>query len=277
MKKSILIVLGLIMITFLVACGSNEGTVTDNKNDIENIAEDIVSDDVRTEDELNRVKVCEQGNAGIKRSGEAAYYYVPIHPLNDIPSMNVTRNNIDDENSRYYITQTSSSDVMNLQKLIYVVEPYYSIDNNPVPETLEDTAKVLSESAFKELNNFINASELHLSYKDKVTINGYDTLKFTGTFTNTLQTGTYEGYLAGYCFIYDGVPYGIVSIINTGWKYPNINDDTIKEVNDLVDGCIKTVQVLDSYTGMAKEKNKPEGVFYNIKSLIQKNSKYDEV
>lgn len=33
---------------------------------------------------------------------------------------------------------------------------------------------------------------------------------------------------------------------------------------------IQTVQVLDSYTGMAKEADKSDGVFYNVKFLVDK-------
>lgn len=280
-KKTVLNMISMAMAISLIACGYNTNEKDTNNTNITNITSEKSNSnsendknnnsvDIREENELNRVKVCKQCNAGVKRSKEAAYYYIPMHPFNDIPSMNVVRNNTDEEKSRYYITQTSYTDVMNLQRTIYIVEPHYSIERNTPPETLEDTAKALSESALKELDNFVKASDLQLVYGEKSTINGYDTMKFTGTFKNTLDTGIYEGYLTGYCFIYKDVPYGIVSVINNGWKYPDANDDAKKEANDLVDGCIQTVQVLDSYTGMAKEADKSDGVFYNVKSLVDK-------
>lgn len=261
--------ISLMLAASLVGCSNNiKADKQINTDDSTNIVENS-TENISEGAELNRVKVCKQCNAGVKRSKEAAYYYIPMHPFNDIPSMNVVRNNTDEEKSRYYITQTSYTDVMNLQRTIYIVEPYYSIERNKVPETLEDTAKVLSESALKELDNFVKASDLQLTYGEKSTINEYNTMKFTGTFKNTLDTGIYEGYLTGYCFIYNGVPYGIVSVIGTGWKYPNANDDMIKEANDIVDACIQTVQVSDKITDMAREGYKSDGVFHNLKKLLK--------
>lgn len=194
---------------------------------------------------------------------------MPLNPLNDIPSMNVVRNNTSEEKSRYYRALSNYTYALDLQETIYIIEPFYSIESNKAPETLEDTAKVLSESALEDIDCFVKASDLKIVYGKKSTINGYNTMKFTGTFTNTLDTGIYEGYLTGYCFIYNGVPYGIVSIINTGWKYPNVNDDMIKEANDIVDACIQTVQVSDEITDMTREGYKSDGVFHNLKKLLK--------
>lgn len=268
-KRAEIGIASLMVVSSLIGCSNNANVNKQINTDNNTNIIEMSTENIREEAELNRVKVVKQGNAGIKRSKEQAYYYVPLHPLNDIPSMNVVRNNTDEEKSRYYTALTSLTDALDLQETIYIVEPYYSIDSNTPPKTLEDTADVLSKFALKELDCYIKYSNLQLTYGEKSTINGYNTMKFTGTFTNTLDTGVYEGYITGYCFIYNGVPYGIVSIINTGWKYPNTNDNAIEEANDIVDACIQTVQVSDEIIDMARESWEPAGVFYNLKQLLK--------
>lgn len=261
--------ISLMLAASLVGCSNNiKADKQINTDDSTNMIEGS-TENIEDEAEINRVLVVKQSNAGVKRSNEQAYYYVPLHPLNDIPSMNVIRDNTDEEKSRYYRALSNYTYALDLQETIYIIEPFYSIESNKAPETLEYTAKVLSESALEDIDNFVKASDLQLTYGEKSTINEYNTMKFTGTFKNTLDTGIYEGYLTGYCFIYNDVPYGIVSVIGTGWKYPNANNDMIKEANDIVDACIQTVQVSDKITDMAREGYKSDGVFHNLKKLLK--------
>lgn len=79
-KKILLTVLSTMMSVSLFACGnanSNTGSNSLGKSNSENDKNNN-SVDIREENELNRVKVCKQCNAGVKRSKEAAYYYITI-------------------------------------------------------------------------------------------------------------------------------------------------------------------------------------------------------
>ena len=103
--------------------------------------------------------------------------------------------------------------------------------------TLEDAHKAAIDKLIQNIDTYCSPQKLNITTSEKVTINGIEMLRYEGTMACGIDT-PYEAYTVGYTFIMDGIPCNLTgSVID----YEQ-SEELKKEIKDNVEASIKTLR-----------------------------------
>lgn len=234
-KKIIVLLTIVCMLLSLVACGEDKTPNTTNNdenqvqtdiNDTEDASDELIADGEKDEDE-------KQSDRTSRRLQKCCPIYY-------------------DYSSDYYLEAESGLDVIvSINPENGEAEVMIGLFDDVLEEfegTLEEVIDYLNKSIFIAaltgagggLAYGLFGEEIQVTSSEKVTMAGYDSMKYTGTIVNSpTDDDIWNCYVYGYTFLIDEAPYTVLGFVTTREQEQSTIDEMIAEV-DAIAGSIRT-------------------------------------
>ena len=109
---------------------------------------------------------------------------------------------------------------------------------NPFNGTIEDVVGFLNDAFLKDINNncevTVEGCKIAIENSENVTINGFESIKFTGN----IPSDGVELHVYGYSFVINDIPCMVVGLVSDRDQNPEL----ISSVNNHVDNMVKTIR-----------------------------------
>lgn len=208
MKKILTIVLSLVIIVGMCACGSEKPN--DNKDKANANVENIQKE---TEDEKEEKKEENKLLSGV--------YQVPLEEVYiDTPAFNMI--------------ESGYSTLFMINDLKYVA---FTCLYNEVGTSGEDAFQETFNKLKDNLRGYHQINELNEVEENNVNVNGIETYCIKGI-VNCGTENKYDAYIYGYSFVFGGYPCSIIGVVEDKTQ----TQDDIDNITEIVDAMMKSVR-----------------------------------